>query len=202
MALRQYLRKLRYGQPLIVVSGLPRSGTSMAMKMLQAGGLSTVVDEQRQADEDNPNGYFEDERVLRLAEDGDREWLRGARGKAIKIIAYLLPYLPETNNYKVIFMERDLEEVLASQSKMLDRRGETNETDDASMTELYEGNLDKVKFQLRFRECFDTHFVHYRQAIENPRAAAQALRDFLDLPLDVDAMAAVVDRSLYRNRAS
>ncbi len=200
-ALQRWIRRFRFGPPLVVVSGLPRSGTSMAMKMLEAGGLSTVVDHRRAADEDNPKGYYEDERVLHLAETEDRRWLRQARGKAIKIIAYLLPYLPETNNYKVVFMDRDIHEVLASQRKMLERRGEADDTDDATMIESYRSNLDKVKFQLRYRDWFDAHYVDYREAIEDPRKVAVGIRDFLGLPLDVDAMAAVVDERLYRNRA-
>jgi hypothetical protein len=173
----------------------------MAMKMLEAGGVTMVVDGLRTADEDNPKGYYEDERVKDLAETDDRSWLREAQGKGIKIIAYLLPSLPETNNYKVIFMNREIQEVLASQKKMLDRRGETNETDDETMIELYQGNLDKVRFLLRYRECFDAHYVNYREAIENPRKVAEGIRDFLGMPLDVEKMTGVVDESLYRNRA-
>ena len=118
------VRRLRYGPPIVVVSGLPRSGTSMAMKMLEAGGLAVVTDNVRAADDDNPRGYYEDERVKDLARDANRAWLRDARGKAIKIISFLLKDLPPDNNYKVLFMERDLGEVLASQQKMLDHRGE------------------------------------------------------------------------------
>ncbi len=126
------VRRLRYGPPIVVVSGLPRSGTSMAMKMLEAGGLAIVTDNVRAADDDNPRGYYEDERVKDLARDANREWLRDARGKAIKIISFLLKDLPPDNNYKVLFMERDLGEVLASQQKMLDHRGEDSATEDAA----------------------------------------------------------------------
>src|SRR5688572_29274329 len=100
-----YVRRWRYGQPIVVVSGLPRSGTSMAMKMLEAGGLVVVTDNVRTADDDNPRGYYEDERVKDLARDANRTWLRDARGKAIKIISFLLKDLPPDNNYKVLFME-------------------------------------------------------------------------------------------------
>ena len=135
------LRRILYGRPVVVVSGLPRSGTSMAMKMLAAGGLETIVDGLRTADEDNPKGYFEDERIKALAETADKAWLRGAWGKAVKVISYLLKELPRQHNYRVIFVRRDLREVLASQAKMLARRGKRNETPNDKMIELYKSHL-------------------------------------------------------------
>ena len=121
-SLRRLYRHLRYGQPIVVVSGLPRSGTSMVMKMLEAGGLAVLTDGLRTADEDNPKGYYEVERVKDLAREADKGWLGEARGKAVKVISYLLKSLPPTFNYKVVFIRRDLEEVLASQRKMLARQ--------------------------------------------------------------------------------
>ena len=97
-------RRLRYGRPIVVVSGLPRSGTSMAMKMLEAGGLPVVTDGLRAADEDNPKGYYEDERVKDLHQAADKGWLRNARGRVVKIISFLLKSLPADNNYQVVFM--------------------------------------------------------------------------------------------------
>ena len=117
-------RRVRYGPPIVVVSGLPRSGTSMAMKMLEAGGLSVVTDGLRAADEDNPKGYYEDERVKDLHQAADKAWLRDARGKVVKIISFLLKSLPAENNYQVLFMHRNLREIVSSQNKMLVRRGE------------------------------------------------------------------------------
>ena len=102
--------KLKYGSPVILVSGLPRSGTSMAMKMLDAGGLSVIQDGVREADEDNPKGYFEDERIKDLAEMEDKDWFRGLRGRVIKVVSSLLQYLPDDNFYKVVFVRRDLHE--------------------------------------------------------------------------------------------
>ncbi len=131
------MRRLKYGKPIVLVSGLPRSGTSMAMKMLSAGGMETIVDNIRTADEDNPKGYFEDERVKELAEMDDTTWIRAARGKVIKVVSSLLQYLPKDNSYKVIFMRRNLHEVLASQAKMLERRGEENTADDDDMLRMY-----------------------------------------------------------------
>ncbi len=199
--LGKVLRALRYGTPVVVVSGLPRSGTSMAMKMLEAGGMELVVDHVRTADEDNPKGYYEDERVKDLADAEDTGWVREARGKAIKVVSPLLNHLPGDARYKVIFMRRDLEEVLASQAKMLDRRGEEHEAADGDMIRMYRGHLDKVVFQLRFRENFDALYLDYPDVVSNPRAAAEQIADFVGRGLDVEKMVAVVDRSLYRNRA-
>ena len=193
-------RRWRYGEPIVVVSGLPRSGTSMAMKMLEAGGLPLVIDGIRTADEDNPKGYFEDERVKDLGEMDDKSWLGGARGKAIKIISYLLKALPRDQNYKILFMRRDVHEVLASQAKMLERRGEDSESDDEQMLELYGNHLWIVDRLLQREPHLDALDVHYKAVLEDPRGEAQKMRDFLELPLDVDKMAGVVDERLYRNR--
>ena len=116
------IRRLRRGRPIVVVSGLPRSGTSMAMKMIEAGGLPVVTDGLRHADASNPNGYYEFEHVKNLDKAGDLSWLAEARGKAVKIISFLITYLPEAYDYRVVFMQRDLSEVIASQNRMLDAR--------------------------------------------------------------------------------
>ncbi len=192
--------KLKYGSPVILVSGLPRSGTSMAMKMLDAGGLSVIQDGIRVADEDNPKGYFEDERIKDLADMDDKGWLRDLRGRVVKVVSSLLQYLPEDNFYRVVFVRRDLHEVLASQQKMLDRRDEVNETEDEAMLKMYEQHLEKVQFQLRFREYFDVLYLNYRDVLSDPQREAGRLNDFFGGQMDVDAMAAVVDPKLYRNR--
>ncbi len=195
------LRRIKYGKPIILVSGLPRSGTSMAMKMLSAGGFETIVDNIRTADEDNPKGYFEDERVKDLAEMDDMSWLHAVRGKVIKVVSSLLQYLPQDNSYKVVFMRRNLHEVLASQAKMLDRRGEENTAEDEDMLRMYESHLDKVKFQLRFRDWFDVLYLDFSDVVADPEKAARQLNDFLGGNLDVEKMAMQVDPNLYRNRA-
>jgi hypothetical protein len=199
--LQRIFRRFRYGEPVIVVSGLPRSGTSMSMKMLEAAGIPLVQDGIRVADEDNPKGYFELERVKELDKGGSTGWLREARGKAVKIISFLLPYLPDENRYKILFMHRDLKEVLASQAKMLERRGEDSESTDERMTELYEKHLWKTKRLLKSSPHFDVLELHYREIIADATTHAKRIRDFLDLPLDVEKMAAVVDEQLYRNRS-
>lgn len=194
-------RELFYGKPIIIVSGLPRSGTSMAMKMLDAGGVSLIEDSIRTADEDNPKGYYEDERVKDLARMTDKSWLRDARGRGIKIISHLLKELPPENNYKVIFIRRNLDEVLASQAKMLVRRGEESGADDGTMRELFEGDLWRAQYLLKRGAHFDWIELNHREFLDNPTGQAQKIRDFLSMDLDVEAMAAVVDRSLHRNVA-
>ena len=193
-------RRIRFGEPLVVVSGLPRSGTSMAMQMLEAGGLSIATDGIRKPGEDNPKGYYEYERVKELDKGVDQSWLKEFRGKAIKIISFLLKDLPETNNYKVVFMRRNIHEVLASQSKMLVNRGEANDTSDEKMLELYKDHLWKVDYLMKHRSYFEFLNLEYKEVIENPRRQAEQLGAFLGNHVDVEKMVAAVDESLYRNR--
>lgn len=197
-----FIRRLLYGRPIVVVSGLPRSGTSMAMRMLEAGGMPIFTDRTRAADADNPLGYYEHDLVLTLDKGGDTAWLKDARGQAIKVVSALLPHLPETLRYKVVFMHRDLGEVLASQNKMLERRGEKGgDAGDARMRELYEDHLRKVGNLLRRRACFETLDVRYADVIADPQEQARRIAKFLGGSLDVAAMAGAVSPDLYRNRA-
>jgi hypothetical protein len=200
-SIQRIYRRIRYGNPIVVVSGLPRSGTSMTMKMLEAGGMQIVTDEIRTADEDNPKGYFELERIKNLEKEDDKSWLAESRGKAIKIISFLLKDLPKTNNYKVLFMNRHIDEVLASQTKMLARRGEGSETGDDKMRELYENHLWKVKHLIKHQIHLEALDINYKEVLENPRVEAKRIVEFTGLNLDVDKMTGVVDEKLYRNRA-
>ena len=174
----------------------------MAMKMLEAGGIEVITDGLRQADESNPKGYFELEAVKELDKNGSTAWLKGARGKAVKIISFLLTFLPEEHDYRVVFMERDLHEVLASQNKMLIQRGETPGTpqEDEQMRQHYEKHLTKVHRFLGSRGCFSVLRVGYRSALERPREEAQRINEFVGGGLDVARMAEVGDPALYRNR--
>lgn len=204
--LKRLICKIRYGKPVIIVSGLPRSGTSMMMKMLEAGGLEVMIDGERTADEDNPQGYYELERVKDLDKQGlDKAWLSGGRGKVVKIISFLLRDLPPANNYKIVFMERDLPEVLASQQKMLVRRGEStggaDPEEDAKMTENYKGHLRRVKWFLSHSPNVEYMFAPYRQVVENPGEIAVRLNEFFGGTLDVAKMTEVPSQKLYRNRA-
>jgi hypothetical protein len=192
--------RIRFGEPLIVVSGLPRSGTSMTMQMLEAGGLAVATDGIRKPGEDNPKGYYEYERVKELDKGLDQSWLKEFRGKTIKIISFLLKDLPDTNNYKVVFMRRNIHEVLASQAKMLVNRGEANEASDEKMLELYKDHLWKVGYMMKHRPCFELLNVDYKDVVENPRQQAQRMGAFLGDHVEVEKMVTAVDEKLYRNR--
>jgi hypothetical protein len=185
----------------VVVSGLPRSGTSLAMRMLDVGGLPVMTDGLRHADVSNPNGYYELERVKTLEGRGDARWLADARGKAVKVISFLLTWLPETYDYRVVFMERRLDEVMASQDTMLRQRGEAAAIDSArDARELYEEHLRQVDRFLSRRSCFSVLRLHYGDVVTRPADAAARLAAFVNAPLDVARMAAVADPTLYRNR--
>jgi hypothetical protein len=191
----------RGGRPIVVVSGLPRSGTSMAMRMLEAGGVAILSDGVRRADDDNPLGYYELEAVKDLDKNGDTSWLDDAGGKAVKIISLLLTWLPETHDYRVLFMRRDLGEVVASQQKMLAARGEAPASDDTQRTqELYERHLAEITRFLGRRKCFSTLLVEHRRVLDQPQDEALRISRFLDQELNVAAMAAAVDPRLHRNR--
>jgi hypothetical protein len=194
------LRRRRYGAPVIVVSGLPRSGTSMMMKMLDAAGVPILTDAVRQADIDNPKGYYEYERVKNLEKETDKSYVRKARGKALKVISFLLKDLPDDNYYRVIFMRRHLDEVIASQNKMLDRRGEKSIDEHERMSEAYRNHLAAVKILVRKRPNFEFFEFRYDEAVKDPAAAARAVNAFLGGKLDERAMTAAIDAELYRNR--
>jgi hypothetical protein len=196
-----FLRRRRYGEPIVIVSGLPRSGTSMMMKMLEAGGLTVMTDAIRQADVDNPKGYYEYERVKNLEKETDKSYVREARGKVLKVISFLLKDLPDDNFYRVIFMRRHLDEVIASQNKMLDRRGEDSIEDRETMAEAYRNHLAAVKILVRKRPNLEMLEFRYDEAVKNPREAARAVNAFLGGKLDEAAMSGVIDGELYRNRA-
>ena len=198
--IKSFLNKMKYGDPVIIVSGLPRSGTSMAMKMLEAGGSKIVQDGIREADVDNPKGYYEFERVKDLDKGGDNSWVSEHRGQTVKIISFLLRHLPHDNRYKIIFMRRDIDEILASQNKMLDHRSEESKTEDERMKDLYANHLVQVFSMMRFRENFECLEISYNDTIADPRASAEKINAFLGNPFEIADMVGIVDKSLYRNR--
>jgi hypothetical protein len=200
-ALSRLLRRWKYGQEIVVVSGLPRSGTSMMMKMLDAGGVPIMTDGLRTADEDNPRGYFEVERVKDLEKETDKGWLREARGQGLKVISFLLKELPEDCAYRVVFMRRDLAEVVASQNKMLDHRGEENQIRDEKAIELYRKHLISTRVFTGMSPRFDVLEVVYRDVLDDPERLAREVNAFLGGRLDVKRMAEAVDPDLYRNRS-
>jgi hypothetical protein len=201
--IKKYLRKKKFGDPVILVSGLPRSGTSMMMKMLEAGGLPVMIDQIRIPDEDNPKGYYEYERVKELDKEGQsKEWIKEARGKVIKIISFLLPELPNENYYQIIFMHRNLDEVLASQNKMLKNRGEGNEAgaDDEQMKKNYEKHVRKIQVFILNRPNMEVLNVNYHHALDDPQGCANTIKKFLGLRINIRGMGNAVDKTLYRNR--
>lgn len=190
----------RAPQSVIVVSGLPRSGTSMMMQMLEAGGLEVLTDHLRQPNEDNPKGYYEFERVKKLPE-GDTHWLKDAEGKVVKIISALLMHLPSDHTYKILFMRRSMGEILASQKQMLVRRGEpTDKVDDAEMARLFEKHLREVQTWLDQQPNIACLDVDYNAILRDPRPQLAHVLPFLDRALDLEKMAEVVDLALYRQR--
>lgn len=204
-SIRNYLNKLFTKEDFItVVSGLPRSGTSMMMSALQAGGMPLVVDDIRQADPSNPKGYYEFERVKRLPK-GDTVWLATSPGKAVKIISALLEYLPQKGySYRVIFMQRDLGEVMASQQRMLIRNGKEPGQSNAEeqLSQSYADHLAEVRRWLDGREDIRTLIVSYKEVLSDPLEQFQRLALFLDQKVDAAAMAKVVDPQLYREKSN
>jgi hypothetical protein len=189
-----------YSPYITVVSGLPRSGTSMMMKMLEAGGLPPLADHLRAADEDNPKGYYEFERAKKLR-DGDVAWLPQAQGKVVKAIAALLLHLPSDYTYRVIFMRRAMPEVLASQKQMLVRRREDpHKVGDDEMTRLFEKHLTQVDAWIKSQPNITRLDVDYNQMLIDPVPQVMAINQFLGGTLDVDKMIEVVDPALYRQR--
>lgn len=184
----------------IVVSGLPRSGTSMMMKMLEAGGLKILTDNQREADANNPKGYYEFERVKQM-KDGDLAWLPEAAGKVVKIVTGLITFLPSEYKYKIIFMKRDLHEILSSQKKMLGRLGkEDDNIPDDQMSKVYEEHLKQVKGWLVRQPNIELMYVNYNAMVADPTESLQKVNEFLGGGMDVKVMAGVVDKELYRER--
>lgn len=174
----------------------------MMMKMLQQGGLAVMTDQIREADDDNPKGYFEFERVKQL-DKGDQDWLADAQGKVVKVISALLEHLPPDYNYRVIFIERQMDEVLASQRKMLARRGEpTDRVDDQEMARLFVKHLDKIRAWLASQPNFAVLYVDYNQMMADPLPYVRQVNQFLDNALDEEAMHRAIDPALYRNRAT
>jgi hypothetical protein len=172
----------------------------MVMGMLEAGGLPILTDQVRQADEDNPNGYFEFEKVKELGETIDKSWVRNARGNAVKVISHLLKELPDDNFYRIIFARRNLEEVITSQNIMLDRQAEPNPVDDAKAIELYRKHIVNVRFLVRRKSNLEMIELAYSDTLSNPESAAERINQFVGGKLDQEEMAAIVDKRLYRNR--
>jgi hypothetical protein len=185
---------------LTIVSGLPRSGTSMMMRMLEQGGLEVLTDHIRTPDDDNPNGYYEFEAVKQTKEDAS--WLAGSAGKAVKMVYRLLYDLPADRTYRVLFMRRELEEVLASQKVMLQRHGAADGVSEAQMTALFRVEIDNFYKWVRQQKHIELIDVDYNRMMADPRREIARVNAFVGGVLNEEAMASVVDDSLYRNRKS
>jgi LPS sulfotransferase NodH len=187
--------------PITIVSGLPRSGTSMMMKILEAGGIPILTDNLRTPDEDNPRGYFELEQVKALKE-GESIWLKDASGKAVKVISSLLGELPAVYQYRIIFMRRAISEILASQKQMLIRRGGSTEGDDQKMAENFQEHLKRVRIWLANQSNMGVLYIDYNDLMADPAPHITQVAEFLGLEERLNEMLAVPDKGLYRQRAA
>jgi hypothetical protein len=182
-----------------VVSGLPRSGTSMMMQMLEAGGLPVITDKIRAADPDNPLGYYEFEPVKHMMEY--TTWLYDAYNKAVKIIYRLLYYLPPDHRYKIIFMRRDLIEVIASQNEMLRRSGRVGgNLPGDRLARAFQDDLYDLDRWLTGQDNFTVLNVSHRDVLYESRNTVTEVQQFLGYPLALEGMIKVIDRSLHRQR--
>lgn len=201
MVVRNFFKNLQKSEKtIIIVSGLPRSGTSMMMKVLETGGMEIVTDNIRVADEDNPKGYFELEQVKAL-KDGDDAWITGAPGKVVKVISSLVEHLPSRYQYKIVFMRREITEIFASQKQMLIRRGEPNDGNDQEMAEMFQEHLKRVRVWLANQPNMEVLYVDYNALMGNPEPEIKAVAEFLGLTENLNALLAVPDKKLYRQKA-
>ncbi len=187
---------------IVVVTGLPRSGTSMLMQAVTAGGVPPLTDNLRAPDEDNPRGYFEFEPATRLRTD--RSWIPRARGKVVKLVLPLLPYLPPGELYRIVLIQRDLSEVAASQHTMLERLQRSGQAAALSETELqraYLGHEEEVARWLESRQEIAVLSLDYDRLLGDPRSGAARLAVFLGSSFDSDPAAAAIVPQLRRQFA-
>lgn len=182
---------------IIIVSGLPRSGTSVMMQMLDHGGVEVVTDNIRTADTDNPRGYYEFEKVKKVKLDAS--WLPGTRGKAFKMVSQLLYDLPPTERYRIIFMERDFDEMLLSQEKMLKRLNQPSAPRGA-IKRAFTLHLERLHEWLPLQRHMQLLRVSYNDLVGGPEQQAERVSEFLGGKVKVEAMLKAIDPALYRNR--
>lgn len=184
-----------------IVSGLPRSGTSLMMQMLAAGGMPVLSDGERKADTDNPRGYLEWQRIKQLPKDP--ACIAEAEGKVVKVISQLLLSLPAGHDYRIVFMQRPLPEVLKSQDEMLRRRGTAQKSGDSIVIgAAFQRHLAEIEKWFAARHDSTALRMQYHRVLDDPQSAAEAVADFLQTPLNIEAMCGQVDAKLYRNRVN
>jgi len=182
-----------------VVSGLPRSGTSLMMQMLEKGGMDVLTDDLRKADENNQRGYYEYQKVKSLPKDSS--WISEAEGRAVKIIAQLLFFLPRNFEYRILFMERNMDEIIGSQSKMLENLGTTGaDLDPNILIQTFRKQLDQAKAIITQAPNIEWMPVSYNELLEDPTPLAEQVNSFFGGSLSVPDFVSVVDDSLYRTR--
>lgn len=179
-----------------LVSGLPRSGTSLMMQMLDKGGISILEDKKRKADISNPKGYYEYEPVMSLYKDNT--WLNKGQNKGIKIVAPLLKYLDDQYRYKIIFMKRDLNEIIQSQQKMI---GKNEDVFPLKLYNQFQKLIANVQVWNSKHPGVEILYVDYKQLLNNPKPLLDKIEKFIGIPLEKDKMESCIDKSLYRNRS-
>jgi hypothetical protein len=183
-----------------VVSGLPRSGTSLMMQMVVAGGIPALTDGLRSADENNLKGYLEWEAAKALPQSPTA--ITAAEGKVVKVISALLRSLPGPYEYRVVFMCRPLEEVITSQNRMLERLGrEVAPVPQSQVVAAFTKHLKEVKMWLPEQPNMSVHYVDYPSVVQQPAVESARIAEFLGQPLNIEAMTAQVEKSLYRERS-
>lgn len=186
-------------EEIIIVSGLPRSGTSMMMQLLEAGGMQIFTDNLRAADDNNKKGYYEHEAVKIIHKD--ISWMKNAVGKTIKIVSHLLPNLPLRYKYKIIYMERDLNEVITSQNKMLQNLGKLPQNATHFNIETsFKQNDEKIKNWMSEKRNIDVIFMDYNKIVENAEEYIGRLNNFFSGKLNTQNMMNVIDKNLYRSK--
>ncbi len=184
---------------IIIVSGLPRSGTSMMMQLLEAGGLPVFTDNLRIADENNKKGYYEHEAVKIIHKDNT--WMKNAVGKTVKVVSHLLTSLPMRFKYKIVFMERDLDEVTVSQSKMLQNLGKlAPDTAHFSIEQSFRKTNDKVKTWLNDKQNMNVIYIDYKEAVTNSEIVIEQLNEFFESKLNTQHMQQIIDKNMYRTQ--
>lgn len=182
-------------EQIVIVSGLPRSGTSLMMQMLDKGGLDSLVDQKRKADESNPKGYYEFEPVKSIHKDNS--WLDQAKDKSVKIVAPLLKHLDFKYRYKIIFMKRNLDEIIKSQQKMI---GKNPDIFPVSLYNAFRKQLESIEIWKNKEPGVELIYIDYKDVLDHPNVAIDKIQSFLGIDLKKNEMEKCIDISLYRNK--